>query len=177
MLVVALHVQPSPSRLMLLYFAIVNVIIMSVMRAIAKAAARALLAGERLGASIVMVVEQGQRERIERVFDTGATYSIAGWLELADGRVSGTVADKDVTSEIEALPEALGDTRVDDVFVFAPRAGDLCPPGCGGAYGVQLPRCSRPSGPEPPGRLPGPLWRLPNRELFRPRQQVLPGLP
>ena len=47
-LVVALHVQPSPSRLMLLYFAIVNVIIMSVMRAIAKAAARALLAGERL---------------------------------------------------------------------------------------------------------------------------------
>ena len=121
-LVVALHVQPSPSRLMLLYFVIVNVIIMSVMRAIAKAAARALLAGERLGASIVMVVEQGQRERIERVFDTGATYSIAGWLELADGRVSGTVADKDVTSEIEALPEALGDTRVDDVFVFAPTA-------------------------------------------------------
>lgn len=121
-LVVALHVQPSPSRLMPLYFVIVNVIIMSVMRAIAKAAARALLAGERLGASIVMVVEQGQRERIERVFDTGATYSIAGWLELADGRVSGTVADKDVTSEIEALPEALGDTRVDDVFVFAPTA-------------------------------------------------------
>lgn len=121
-LVVALHVQPSPSRLMLLYFAIVNVIIMSVMRAIAKAAARALLAGERLGASIVMVVEQGQRERIEHVFDTGATYSIAGWLELADGRVSGTVADKDVTSEIEALPDALGDTRVDDVFVFAPTA-------------------------------------------------------
>ena len=39
-LVMALHVQPSPSRLMLLYFAIVNVIIMSVMRAIAKAAAR-----------------------------------------------------------------------------------------------------------------------------------------
>ena len=47
-LVVALHIQPSPSRLMLLYFAIVNVIIMSVMRAVAKSAARALLAGERL---------------------------------------------------------------------------------------------------------------------------------
>ena len=39
---------------------------MSVMRAIAKAAVRALLAGSAFGASIVMVVEQGQRERIER---------------------------------------------------------------------------------------------------------------
>ena len=37
--VVPLHIQLSPSRLMLLYFAIVNVIIMSVMRAVAKSAA------------------------------------------------------------------------------------------------------------------------------------------
>lgn len=121
-MVVALHIQPSPSRLLLLYFVLVNVAVMMVMRAIAKAAARALLAGERLGASIVMVVERGNRERIEHVFDTGATYSIAGWLELANGRVSGTVAGKNVESEIEDLPQALDPTRIDDVFVFAPTA-------------------------------------------------------
>lgn len=121
-MVVALHIQPSPSRLLLLYFVLVNVVVMMVMRAIAKTAARALLAGERLGASIVMVVEQGNRERIEHVFDTGATYSIAGWLELANGRVSGTVAGKNVESEIEDLPQVLDPTRIDDVFVFAPTA-------------------------------------------------------
>lgn len=121
-LVVALHIQPSPSRLMLLYFVLANVIVMAVLRTIAKAAARTLLTGERLGASIVMVVESGQRQRVEHVFDTGATYSISGWLGLADGRVSGTVAGRGVSSDIEGLPDALGDTRVDDVFVLAPAA-------------------------------------------------------
>ena len=64
-LVVALHIQPSPSRLMLLYFVLANVIVMAVLRTIAKAAARTLLA--RCGFSVADLRGVGLPELDARV--------------------------------------------------------------------------------------------------------------
>lgn len=118
--VTALRIEPTPSRLMLLYFFIINAIVMQVARAIAKSAARHLLANERMGSNIVMIVDPSLRRNVERRFDTGASYKIVGWLELSNGDVSGSVDGSDVRVPLDELANTLSDHKVDDVFAFAP---------------------------------------------------------
>lgn len=123
-LVLVLHIEPIPSRLMLIYFVIIDIVIMMILRSLAKKAARVLFDSQRLGSSILMVVEKGQRERIECVFETGTSYSIAGWLELDAGMLRGTVAGKSISSTIQQLPKALSGVELNDIFIFAPMASE-----------------------------------------------------
>lgn len=123
-LVLALQVQPIPSRLMLLYFFIISTFIMTVMRTAAKAAARAVFKSERVGSSVVMVVEGSVRDEVQNRFETGATYAICGWLEYTNGMLNGTVRDFRVSTPAEKLPSALHGMDVSDIFVCTPTASD-----------------------------------------------------
>jgi exopolysaccharide biosynthesis polyprenyl glycosylphosphotransferase len=122
----SLRLRPSPSRLMFLYFIPINIIVMEVSRSLAKAIARRVLSSERFGASIVMIVSPSVRDVLERSFDTGTTYSIAGWLQYSDGRVEGTVFGRDILERVEQLHVVLGDLsdQVNDVFICVPEAHD-----------------------------------------------------
>jgi exopolysaccharide biosynthesis polyprenyl glycosylphosphotransferase len=120
----SLRLRPSPSRLMFLYFIPINIFVMEVGRTLAKAIARRVLVSERLGASIVMMVSPSMRERLERSFDTGYTYSIQGWLEYVSGHVSGKVFGRDISTSLDGLPTALSDVcdQINDVFICVPEA-------------------------------------------------------
>lgn len=123
-LVLVLHIEPMPSRLLLIYFVIIDIVIMVILRSLAKKAARVLFDSQRLGSSILMIVEKGQRERIECVFETGTSYSIVGWLELDEGLLRGTVAGKSISATIQQLPKALLGVELNDIFIFAPMASE-----------------------------------------------------
>lgn len=119
------HIQPS--RLLVITICVVNVVVMTVGRCLAKWAARKVFKGERSASAIVMIVEKGQQNVVSQRFTPGYTYVIAGWLELDGDRLQGTVNGRPiscVTSQVgEALKKA-GASEIPDFFICTPHASE-----------------------------------------------------
>lgn len=123
----ALHIDPTPSRVMLAELFLAAIPIMTFGRWMAKKIVRDAFRDERAGSPIVMVTERGSRPVIERRFVPGVTYRILGWLELADNQLSGEVGGVTIYCALPALADTLrrsGVTEVSDFFVCAPHAGE-----------------------------------------------------
>lgn len=119
----AFKISPAPSRMLLVEIFLYSVVVMAIGRWLAKRMARLVFKDTRAGSAIVMIVERGQRERVERAFNPGLTYAIAGWLELEQKRVEGTVQGQAISCDVVELPDAMhaaGIERVGDFYVCAP---------------------------------------------------------
>lgn len=122
-LAAAFHVEPLPSRLMVGYLGVLNMAVMCVGRWLAKRAARAAFADQRLGSGIVMVVGPGLRDEVERHFRLGLTYSVAGWLTLSDGELEGEIQGHELRCKAFELGHVVHDLDVTapaDFFVWTP---------------------------------------------------------
>lgn len=117
------RVNQNLSRLLVGYFAVIDVVAMCVARWLAKRAARAVFADQRYGSPIVMIVGPEMRDDVERRFRLGLTYQIAGWLTLQDGALAGSVDEQEVSCKVFELGNVLrglGAERIPDFFVCAP---------------------------------------------------------
>lgn len=119
------HIQPS--RLFVVSICIIDTVVMTVVRWLAKWAARRVFKGERSASPIVMIIEKGQRETVSQRFTPGFTYAIAGWLELDKDGLQGTVKGHPIRCSLAGVGEALksaGAREIPDFFICTPHASE-----------------------------------------------------
>lgn len=122
----ALRVSPAPSRLMLLYFVLIDIILMLFARAFAKFAARRVFTSERLANNILIISESTIEDQVLERFVTGSRYTICGSLVLNNSLLRGSIRDRDVELKSDELVSFIGkDPDVHDVFIYAPDADDI----------------------------------------------------
>lgn len=117
----ALRLQPTPPRSVVLGTVALNVPMMLVLRSLAKVATRKVFGDQRAIGSVLMIVEPSRRAQVERDFCLGTMYRICGWLSISpDGqRLQGTVEGRPVSCGLAQLHQALGPCNVTDVYVAA----------------------------------------------------------
>ena len=122
-LALVMHAEPMPSRLVLIWFTLICIGVMFVVRVTFKWLVRALFGRTGARSTVLMVIDGGMRDELEKRFVIGQTYEVLGWLTFRpEGRLCGDVSGKAIDCELGGLSAALSDLDVDDVFVSTPHA-------------------------------------------------------